>query len=85
MSTHIKSSTIRRLTRLAKSLYPTMTRVPRPLPRPNSEAYPCPKAADAKLAQSRQEAFERTDSRRLDKSTVRYFAESMGFEGREKP
>ncbi len=82
MSTHIKSSVIRRLTRLAKSLHPLMTHIPRPLPRPNTEAFKLGKADMAKDAQKRQEEFERVDSRRLDKGTIRFFCESASVEGR---
>jgi hypothetical protein len=84
MSLHIKSSTIRRLTRLVKSLYPTMRRIPNPLPRPNTDAFRAGKTVDNKAAQERQAEFERADSRRLDKSTIRFFCEVMGNEGRDK-
>lgn len=79
-----RPSTIRKLTRLIKGLYPTLRRIPRALPRPGNQDYLAPQGVDTKTRQSRQEAFELADSRRLDKETVRFFAEPFGNEGRGK-
>ena len=78
---HIRPSTIRRLTRLAKSLYPTLRRIPNPLPRPDSPAYTL-KGNNREEAQRRATEFERADSRRLDKGTIRWFADQYVYEGR---
>lgn len=80
--THIKPKTIRRLTRLVKSLDPLLKRVPAPLPRPGSEAFSPSKDSTAEAMRLRREAYERADAKRLDKGVVRFFADAPSWESR---
>jgi hypothetical protein len=80
MSNPIKPSTIRRLTRLAKTLRQLMKRVPNALPKPGSPAYSAHANATASDAQKRQEQYNKMDAYRLDKSTIRFFASAASFE-----
>lgn len=81
----IKPATIRRLTRLAKSLYPTLARIPRPLPRPGSQAYLAPKEFNTSdSAQLREQTYIEADSRRLDKGTISFWATPYTTEDRRR-
>ena len=75
---------IARMTRLAKSLYPSLSRVPAPLPRPNSKSYQNKANASNGEMKKRQEDFDRVDSRRLDKSTVAFWANGYTLEEKNR-
>lgn len=66
--------TVRRLTNQVKTLR-NLSRIPRPLPRPGSEAYSLGNALSAKDAQARQEAYYNADRGRVDKDTIAFFAQ----------
>lgn len=65
---------IKRLTIAIKALYPTLKRIPNPLPRPGSPANQIPGSVTATQADNLRAEFGAVDARRLDKSVVRYFA-----------
>lgn len=77
MSTNTQSHThqkrVRKLTRLVKSLYPTLAHIPAPLPPVGSEANRIAKNASAKDVTKRKEEFGRVNEKRLDKDTVKYW------------
>ena len=69
----IYRSKVKRVTQLLKSLHPLIKRLPAPLPLPNTESFKGGKAMDAKTAQARQEAFNKADSKRLDRSAAPFW------------
>jgi hypothetical protein len=80
MSTHTNSASyLRRLKNLVesiKSLHPLVKRIPAPLPRPGTPAFGPSKDAAAKDITARQEAFQKADNLRLDKSVAPYFLQA---------
>ncbi len=73
---------LKRMVTLLKQLHPLVERLPAPLPRPGSEAFKGGAAMDAKTAQSRQEAYEKADSKRLDRSAAPFWLAQMTMEER---
>lgn len=59
-----KSHAIKRLTILVKSLNPLLTRIPNRAQRPHVD-------------KEKQAAFDKSDSRRVDKATIRFFANQL--------
>lgn len=59
------NASIKRLTLFAKMLNPTLKRIPNPIPRPQNE--------------EKAKAYDAAWAKRVDKSTIRYFAERPEF------
>lgn len=64
---------VKRVVTLIKGLYPTLRRIPSPLPRPGSEALWTPKVGDAKKDAQRREDYGVRDAKRLDSSIPTFF------------
>lgn len=70
---HAHQKRIRRLTRLVKSLHPTLSHVPAPLPSIGSEANRISPKLSAKEATMRKEEFNKANEKRLDKAAIKYW------------
>lgn len=68
------SKAIKRLTLLAKSLHPMLTRIPNALPAVGSEAFKASASGDAKTDTQRKETQTKRDQFRLDKGTIKFWA-----------
>ncbi len=77
---HVYLKRLKSMVELCKSLHPFLVRIPNPLPRPNTDSFRGGKAMDAKTAQARQEAFNKRDSLRLDKSVPTFFLSQASFD-----
>jgi hypothetical protein len=65
-----------------KNLYPLLTRIPKPLPRPGTDAFRAAAKGDAKSDTKRKEEFTKRDSLRLDSSVPRYFLDAATLDDR---
>ncbi len=77
---HTYRSKLKKLVTLIKSLYPTLHRIPKPLPRPGTDAFKMGNTGNSKADAARKEGFAQRDARRLDSSVPRYFLEAASFD-----